>query len=130
MKTDQVRKSAPLAPMASCARKGFGPRIRRTHLSIFQKGMLVSRGAEPGVREPQKRTSSTNDQWSLTGTGIRPSAHNMRVIADGSGSTVSHSLLISCGNAGCATPTPSSFAGKPDVTERISIPGKAARNSA
>ncbi len=38
---DQVRKSAPLAPMASWARNGFGPTSRRRSLSIFQNGMLV-----------------------------------------------------------------------------------------
>jgi len=40
---DQVRKLAPLAPIASCARNGFGPISFLTYLSIFQKGILEAR---------------------------------------------------------------------------------------
>ncbi len=76
---------------------------------------------------PQNSTSSTNDQWSLTGIGIMPRAQSSRVMSDGSGSTTSHTLLISCGNAGCAMPTPSSELGNPEVTERIAMSGNAAR---
>jgi hypothetical protein len=121
---DHVRKSAPFAPIASWARKGFGPTSLRTSLSTFQYGMFVARWyRSPASVMPQKSTSRMNDQWSPTVSGIIPSAHMSFVIADGSGSTISHTLLISWGKAGCAIPTPSSELGKPEVTERISMSG-------
>ena len=126
-----MRKSAPLAPIASWARNGLGPSKVRTRLSIFQNGMLVARCTRsPASVTPQNSTSRTNDQWSETGTGINPSAQSSCVTAEGEGSTTSQTLLISCGNAGWAMPTPSADDGNPEVTERISMPGKAARNKA
>jgi hypothetical protein len=100
----------------------------RTSLSIFQYGTFCARWMPSATCvRPQNSTSSTNDQSSLTGIGIIPSAHSSCVIADGAGSTTSHTLLISCGNAGCATGTPSSALGNPDVTERIWMSGNASR---
>ena len=82
-----------------------------------------------GQGQPQNRTSRTNDQWSLTGIGIIPSAQWSWVMADGLGSTTSQILLISWGKAGWAMPTPSSELGNPEVTERISMSGKVSRGT-
>jgi hypothetical protein len=112
--------------MTSWARKGFGPTSLRTSLSIFQKGMLLASWyLRPARVTPQKRTSRTKDQWSLTGTGISPRAQRSWVTADASGSTTSQILLISWGKAGWAIPTPSSELGNPEVTERMAISGNA-----
>ncbi len=100
------------------------------NLSIFQNGMLLASWyRRPASVTPQNSTSRMKDQLSLTGSGIRPSAQNSWVIAEGSGSTISQTLLISWGKAGWAMPTPSSEAGNPEVTDRISIPGKASLKS-
>ena len=60
---------------------------------------------------------------------IRIAAKGDGVTADGRCSTTSQTLLISWGKAGCITPTPSTELGNPEVTDRISMPGKVSRNT-
>ena len=91
--------------------------------------LLATREHSQHELRRKNNTSRTNDQSSLTGIGISPSAQSIWVAGDGSGSTVSQTLLISCGKAGCAIPTPSSELGNPEVTERMWMSGKVSRKT-
>ncbi len=60
---------------------------------------------------------------------LQKGMYHLVVMSEGSVSTDSQTLLVSCGKAGCSTPTPNSELGKPDVTERISMPGNVSRKT-